>query len=173
MGSDLSTPQSFAIGPYKLDMSIDGFGGPLPSVRDQTGLLLLEEITPAEYKVLPKTFKGEKIFKAPDVSFLGFSWNMMLGVVEGKIYKMSPSLWLPGKSQADEAAMKVLDYCKSKLGEPEQREGFASPETGSFMWHTSDGNVILEKPFETPLGFVINLFFTSRAARLFKKRGWF
>jgi hypothetical protein len=148
----LNTP-SFDIGPYKLDMSIVGLEG-------------LVEITTAEYKVLPKTFKGENIFKAPDVSFLGFSWNIMLGVVGGKIYKISPSLMLQGKSQADEAAMKVLVYCKSKLGEPAQQQ------TASFMWHTSDGNVILEN-FETSFGFVINLFFTSHAVRSFQKRGWF
>jgi hypothetical protein len=154
MPSDPSRPPSFAIGPYELDMSITGLEG-------------LVEITPAEYNVLPKTFKGEKIFKAPDVSFLGFSWNMMLGVVEGKIYKISPSLMLQGKSRADEAAVKVLAYCKSELGEPAQQQ------TGSFMWHTSDGNVILEKPFETPFGFAINLFSTSHAVRSFQKRGWF
>jgi hypothetical protein len=85
MASDLSTRASFAIGPYNLDMSIVGLEG-------------LVEMTSAEYKVLPKTFRGDKVFKAPDVSFLGFSWNMMLGVVEGKIYKISPSLMLQGKS---------------------------------------------------------------------------
>lgn len=156
MASDPLNPPSFAIGPYNLDISIVGLEG-------------LVEITPAEYKVLPKTFKGEKIFKAPDLSFLGFSWNMVLGVVEGKIYKISPSLMLQGKSQADEAAMKVLVYCKSKLGEPAQQQ------TGSFMWQTSDGNVILENPFETPFGFgfAINLFFTSGAVRSFQKRGRF
>jgi hypothetical protein len=154
MASDPSSPLSFAIGPYELDMSIAGLKG-------------LVEITPAEYKVLPKTFKGEKIFKAPDVSFVEFSWNMILGVVKGKIYKISPSLMLQGKSQADGAAMKVLVYCKSKLGEPAQQQN------GSFMWHTSDGNVILENPFETPFGFAINLFSTSHAVRSFQKRGWF
>jgi hypothetical protein len=148
MASDLSNPAIFAIGPYNLDMSMAGLEG-------------LVEITSAEYKVLPKTFKGEKIFKAPDVSFLGFSWNMMLGVVGGKIYKISPSLMLQSKSQADEAAMEVLAYCKSELGEPAQQQ------TGSFMWHTSDGNVILEN-LETSFGFVINLFSTSGAVRSYK-----
>jgi hypothetical protein len=142
-------PPSFAIGPYKLDMSIVGLKG-------------LVEITPAEYNVLPKTFKGEKIFKAPDVPFLGFSWDIRLGVVEDKIYKMSPSLVIRGKRQADEALMKVLTYCKSKLGEPVEQQ------TGLFMWDTNDGNVILQSPLETPFGFVINLFSTSRAVRLFK-----
>jgi len=148
MASDLSNPASFAIGPYELDMLIVGLEG-------------LVEITPVEYKMLPKTFKGEKIFKAPDVSFLGFSWNMALGVVEGKIYKISPSLMLQGKSQVEEAAVKVLAYCKSELGEPAQQQ------TGSFMWHTSDGNVILEN-LETSFGFVINLFSTSGAVRSYK-----
>ena len=140
------------IGPYRLDMSIVGLEG-------------LVEITPAEYKALPKTFKGEKIFKAPDVSFLGFSWNMVLGVVGGNVYKISPSLMLQGKSQADGAAIKVLAYCKSKLGDPAQQQ------TGSFMWYTSDGNVILQN-LQTPLGFAINLFCTSRSVQSFKKRGW-
>jgi hypothetical protein len=61
--------------------------------------------------------------------------------------------------------MKVLAYCKSKLGEPAQQQ------TASFMWHTSDGNVILEN-LETPFGLAINLFSTSHAVRSFKKRGW-
>jgi hypothetical protein len=149
MASDRSKPTSFAIGPYKLDMSIVGLKG-------------LVEITPAQYDVLPKTFKGEKIFKAPDVSFLRFSWDMMLGVVQGKIYKISPSLVIPDKRQADEATIKVLAYCKSKFGEPVEQQ------PGLFMWDTSDGNVILQKPLETPFGFVINLFVTSRAVRSYK-----
>jgi len=147
MALDSSKPASFAIGPYKLDMSIVSLKG-------------LAEISPAEYKVLPKTFKGEKIFKAPDVSFWGFSWDVRLGVVNGKIYKISPSLMLQGKKGEEELAIKekILSYCKAKLGQPAEQSGL------SIIWDTSDGNVVLQG-LQTPFGFVINLFLTSSAVK--------
>lgn len=148
MASDPSKPPGFAIGPYKLDMSILGLKG-------------LVELTPKQYDIFPKTFKGEKIYNAPNVTFLGFSWNMMLGVVEGKIYKINPYLEIHDKKQANETAMKTLMHCKSKLGEPAQHQ------TGLFIWDTKDGNVVLQTA-ETSEGFAVNLFSTSLAVRSFK-----
>ena len=147
MASDPSSPPSLAIGPYNLDMSIVGLKG-------------LVEIPPAEYKVLPKTFKGEKIFKAPDVSFLGFSWDVRLGVVNGKIYKISTSLMFQREKRMEKVAIKekILSYCKSKLGEPAEQTDL------SIIWDTSDGNVMLQT-LATPLHFVINLFCTSSAVK--------
>jgi hypothetical protein len=148
MASDPPNPPSFAIGPYKLDTSIIGLKG-------------LVELTPREYDIFPKTFKGEKIYNGPNVTFLGSSWKVMLGVVEGKIHKINPYLEIYEKEQANEIAMKTLMYCKSKLGEP------ARQQTGFFIWDTNDGNVVLQTA-ETSEGFALNLFSTSRAVRSFR-----
>ncbi len=148
MASDPSNPPSFAIGPYKLDTSIIGLKG-------------LVELSPREYGIFPKTFRGEKIYNGPNVTFLGYSWKVMLGVVERKIYKINPYLEIHEKKQANEIATKTLMYCKSKLGEPAQQQ------TGFFIWDTNDGNVVLQTA-ETSEGLALNLFSTSRAIRSFR-----
>lgn len=141
--SEFRTPYSFPIGTYKLDMSIENCKG-------------LIELTSEEYAVFPREFEGEKIYKASHVSFLGYTWNMEIGTVGGKIYKLA--LWLEFISQkhANQAAMKVLEYCRSKIGEPTEQQ------TDLFIWDTADGNTILQTAFAGNR-YVVNFFSTSRA----------
>ena len=70
--------------------------------------------------------------------FLGRAWQLQLGTVDGKIYKIAPYLLLKEKQDANAVAMESLRYCISNLGEPvEQRSAF-------FVWDALDGNVILQ-----------------------------
>jgi len=147
VASDPTKPSSFAIGPYNLDM-------PLKDIKG------LKEISSDEYDIFQKKFEREKIYKAPSINFLALTWDIMLGVVEGRIYKISSGYTTKDKNQANEAAMKALTYCKSKLGEPSEQQ------TGLFIWNTKDGNVILQTA-ATSEGFAVFLFSTSRRVKEF------
>jgi hypothetical protein len=135
--------KSFPIGTYAVGESTQGIKG-------------LSEFSPQEYALMPKEFKGAANYNAPPVMFLGRSWKMSLGTVNGRIYKVAPYMELNSKLEASKAAMAALQFCTEKLGRP------AEQETGLFTWDTSDGNVILQT-FETAEGLAINLFITSSA----------
>ena len=140
---------SFPIGPYRLDASIDG----IPDLR---------EFSSAEYAVMGRQFDGERNYNAPPVEFLGRRWNLMLGTVNRKIYKIAPFLEAGSKEEANPIAIATLRYCTETLGKPD------SQKTGLFVWDTSDGNMILQTA-ETERGLAINLFVTSRDVRNFRR----
>lgn len=136
---------SFPVGIYRLSDQIDTIEG-------------LVELSEAEYQVMTRNFDGEHIYKAPTVMFIGRPWNMMLGAVHGRIYKLAPYLEMGDKQEANRLAFDALSYCRSQLGKPSQQE------TGLFIWDTIDGNVILQTA-DAADGFAINLFITSNAVR--------
>ena len=136
---------SFPIGPYVLNMNATGLSG-------------LRELSEQEYRVFPKEFQGEKIYHGPPVEFLSLTWDTMLGVVNGTVYKIAPSFQTYEKNEANNAAMAALAYCSSQLGEP------ASQRTGFFVWDTVDGNIILQTA-ETHEGLSVNLFLTSSSIK--------
>jgi hypothetical protein len=109
-----------------------------------------------------RQFEGEINYNAPVLVFLGRPWKLMLGTVNGKVYKIAPYLELDNKQEANPIAMETLRYCTEHLGQP------AAQNTGMFIWDTTDGNVVLQTA-ETAEGLEINLFITSRAVRNFKK----
>ncbi len=49
----------------------------------------ITEISKAEYSVLKLSFANEKIFHGKQIDFCGVLWNSVIGVVQGKIYKIS------------------------------------------------------------------------------------
>ncbi len=73
------THASFPVDTYRLDASIDGLAG-------------LVEFSPLEYATMGRQFEGETGYNAPPVTFLGQQWNLMLGTVHSKIYKIAPHL---------------------------------------------------------------------------------
>jgi hypothetical protein len=70
---------SFAVGPYSIDMPVDGISS-------------LREASDEEYAAYGRHFSGERIFHAPPIEFLGFEWEMLLGTVNSRIYKVAPLL---------------------------------------------------------------------------------
>lgn len=144
------TRQSFQVGQYKLDATVEGVNG-------------LTEFSASEYAAMGRQFEGEKNFNAPPVTFLGRQWKLQLGTVHGKIYKIAPYLLVRDKKEANSVATDALRYCTEKLGKPSEEK------TGLFVWDTSDGNVILQTA-DTVEGFDINLYITSKAVRSFKRK---
>jgi len=145
-----SPNHTFSVGDYKLDAPVAHFSQ-------------LKEFSESDYSVMGRPFEGEIDYNAPPVSFLGQSWQLQLGTVNGKVYKIASYLRPKNLQDANEAALKTLQYCSEELGKPtEQRSGF-------FIWDTTDGNVILQTD-EAREGFFVNLFLTSSSVKTFKRR---
>ena len=148
-GSRAGLPSSFPIGVYRID-------SPTPISHE------LVELTAEEYKFFARMFKNEKTYKAPPVVFLGRSWNVMLGTVDGRVWKVAAFVELDNMAEAKRLTDEVMKYCISQLGKP------AEQQPHLITWDTRDGNVILQTA--TVMGTAaINLFVTSRAAGSFEQ----
>lgn len=95
--------------------------------------------------------------------FLDYSWKLMLGTVNNKIYKIALYADLKTKKEANPIAMDTLLYCTKELGEPSIKK------TGLFMWDAFDGNVILQTA-EVGNELSINLFLTSSSVNNFEHK---
>ena len=133
--------ESFAIGRYRLDGSVEGLGG-------------LIEFAPSEYAAMGRQFVGEKDYNALPVAFLGRSWEVMVQAVHGRICAIAPYLLVANRGDADRIATETFRYCVEELGKPAERH------TDFFRWRTRDGSVILRTE-TTAAGFRIGLFLTS------------
>ena len=138
-------PETFAVGRYKLDGSIEGVGG-------------LIEFSPHEYAAIGRQFVGEKDYSALPVEFLGRQWEVMVQAVYGRICAIAPYVMVANRRDANRLVTEVFRYCVDELGKP------AEQQTDFCLWRTSDGTVIL-KTEETPDGFRIGLFLSSNATR--------
>jgi hypothetical protein len=133
--------ESFTVGAFRLDGSIEGLGG-------------LIEFSPGEYAAMGRQFVGERNYNALPVSFLDRSWEVMVQAVHGRICAIAPYLLTADRQDAERIAMETFDYCAARLGEP------AEQKPGIFLWRTSDGSVMLRTE-QTADGFRIGLFLTS------------
>jgi hypothetical protein len=140
---------SFPVGPYSLDMEIAGLSG-------------LHEFSKIEYRAVTRQFKGERIYHAPDVDFVGYSWKVLLSVINHKIYKITAYIETKDKDLANGAIMNSFLYCKNQIGEP------AKQRSEMFIWDTIDGDIAFQTT-QVPEGFGINLFLTSHAIRNFSR----
>ena len=147
--SKTSPSTSFPIGPYRLDMQIAGLSG-------------LREFTKIEYRGVTRQFKGERIYYAPDVEYLGYHWKVMLNAVNGMVYKITAYIETKDKDLANVAAMDTFLYCKNQIGEPNKQRN------EMFIWKTIDGNIGLQTTQITE-GFEINLLMTSHTVRNFSR----
>jgi hypothetical protein len=142
-------PLSFAIGEYRIDTQI-------------SALHKLVELTTEEYKFFTRVFKNEKTYKAPPTIFLGRSWNVMLGTVNGRVWKVATFIELDNVSEANRLSDDVMGYCISHLGKPMEKQ------PNIITWDTRDGNIILQTA--TVMGTVaINLYVTSCAVGSFMR----
>jgi len=140
---------SFPVGPYSLDMEIAGLSG-------------LHEFSKIEYRGVTRQFKGERIYYAPDVEYLGYHWKVMLNAVNGMVYKITAYIETKDKDLANVAAMDTFLYCKNQIGEPNKQRN------EMFIWKTIDGNIWLQTTQITE-GFEINLLMTSHTVRNFSR----
>jgi hypothetical protein len=100
----------------------------------------LTEISAQEYAVLPKTFMAEQILKAPDATFLGLRWSLLLGTIDGRIYKLSAQFVAASDDEADAAFTKAAHFCEVRFGASSK----SIAEFGSF-WKTTFGNVVVDR----------------------------
>jgi len=100
----------------------------------------LTEISQLEYNALPKTFVGEKILRAPDTLFLGHLWNIRIGTINGRIYKLSTHFESDNDNAVDTAYSKAIDFCTTQYGAP-----FLNKRGKIIGWDTPFGNIIVDR----------------------------
>ena len=119
----------------------------------------LIEISQLANKAFPKMFQGEKILRAPDVTFLGYSWKMVLGVINHRIYKLSVQFISDNARMADMTYSEAIKFCSKQYGTPSsgkdlpsslrtlyERSGWTESEADRVMvWDTSFGNIIVDR----------------------------
>lgn len=140
---------SLPLGKYTLDMSIDCFAD-------------LVEFTATEYAIYGRHFDGERNYNAPKIGFVKRQWEVALGTVWDKVYKIALFFESESSATVNDVSTDVMQFCLQHLGSPsEEREDL-------IVWDASDGNVLLQfsKVADT---YVINLFETSNAVRTFTR----
>ena len=139
------TAKSFELGGYSLEMQ-------------PASLRNLTELSESEYLAFPRQLRGEAIYHAPPTEFLGNRWEMMIGMVDGEIYKLAASVELDDQQQAVELIQTAFRACEVQLGTPTQEQ------QGLFVWDTTDGNVIVQTA--SIMGTVaVNIFAASKIIR--------
>ena len=138
----------FSVGPYSLDASIAGVEG-------------LVEWSTAEYNNFGRQYRGEKNYHAPPVTFQGRQWKLIIGTVNGKIYKLVPHEEFTDKAVGNAVAADAVSFYREGLGEP------AKPRPGLFIWDKPEANVIVQTA-EARDGMGVQVFLTSAASRAFE-----
>jgi hypothetical protein len=133
------------IGPYRLDMNTGDTSK-------------FEELTPTERKALNLgvQFKGERIFHTPSADFAGARWEIILGAVDNRVYKVSALLALENRDQRDRMWRNLEGQFRTSLGTP------ASSSADILTWDIEDGNVVMNRA-DTGGAYVVVLTLTSRA----------
>src|SRR5260370_40177333 len=116
------------------------------------------ELTPSERKALNLAveFKSERIYNAPPADFAGTSWEIILGAVDNRVYKVSAVLVLENHEQRDRMWRNLDGQFRTSLGTP----AIASEDI--ITWDTEDGNVVMNRA-DTGAAHVVVLTLTSRA----------
>jgi hypothetical protein len=138
------TAVEFPLGNYRLDMLLQEVSG-------------LRELTKQEYAVFGRASLQEVIYHATPVEFVGHSWNMMVGTIEGKIYRLAASLAFSGEEETTRFIENVYEKCEFFLGTPTEEE------RGCFIWDTETGKVIFQYAvIQETNTFAANLFVGDR-----------
>jgi hypothetical protein len=141
--------KALILGPYRLDMKMDSIAG-------------LSEISAAEKVALQliMEFKNTRIFHAPHAYFAGLTWEILLGAVDGNVYKVSALTEFNSSETRNTAWQNVVGVLRNQLGTPE------TLTENILAWNTKDGNVILNRS-DSNNAVVITL--TSCAIRYFER----
>lgn len=119
------------IGEYSLGQNIKAIRG-------------LVEFTPEEYSVFksyPGWFNlpGEKIFKAPDITFNRRVWHLTVGALDGRIYILGLQYFTENRTAASSLLRETLGFVRSQMGVPTEQT--KSPER--YVWESTEGSVLL------------------------------
>jgi hypothetical protein len=115
----------FAFPPYTLDHA--------PPEPQKLRFLSEEELTQLDRGVV---FVGEQVSRAPPASFEGLEWSVVLGLVDGIIYKISAQ-WSGARAEAGRAHRAVVIRCFKDYGSSKNISGVE-------LWDARNGNVILQ-----------------------------
>jgi len=144
----LTSAMGFALDNYRLD-------------RPHPPGTTLRELTHDEYRVFPRHFVGEAIYHAPPAEFVGHRWDVMIGMINERPYKLAAFLRMEGWEEADPIIEAAFKRCDLQLGTPsEERQGL-------YVWDTEDGNVILQTTFIAD-SIALNIYVTSGEIRNMK-----
>lgn len=137
----------FPLGDYRLDMRL----------RD---IKELRELTKQEYALFGRESLQEVIYQAGPTEFLGRTWDMKVGTIEGKIYQLGASLAFSANNaekEMTEFIRGVYEHCEGLLGTPtEERQG-------NIIWDTETGKVIFQYAvLKDTNTFAANLFVGDR-----------
>jgi hypothetical protein len=137
----------FRLGDYRLDMQLNDING-------------LKELTSQEYAVFGRDSLQETIYHANPTEFLGRTWEIMVGTIEGKIYQLGASL----SFSANKAEKEMSELIRNIYERFEMFLGTPTEETrGNIVWDTETGKVIFQyavlKETET---FAANIFVGDR-----------
>ncbi|MGO9210428.1 MAG: hypothetical protein ACLP2H_09965 [Terriglobales bacterium] len=133
------------IGPYRLDTN--------------TGdVSKLVELTPDEKRALNPgvEFKGERIYHAPPAGFAGANWDIVLGAVDNRVYKVSALLVFEKREQRDRMWRHLDGLLRIPLGTPADEcskistaafecERSSTASANLISWDTEDGNVNMNR----------------------------
>lgn len=150
-----------SIGPYTLGADIGSLQG-------------LVELTFLEYLAMPKEFPGEKIFKGRPVDFLGREWEIVIGSIEGCVYKIQAQITSDDPTVVSEAITTTFRYCKERLGWPTKQKQVRLNTMN--IWSMEEGNVVLGTGGGSGRFRFVNLALTSavvvRSRSVAKKKGF-
>jgi hypothetical protein len=142
-----SVLHKFDFGTYRLHDTITDFAG-------------LVEFSSLEYAAIRRKFKGEKIYNAPPINFLGRSWQLMLSIVNGRIWKIAVLISRSNEQEATPIAIQAHQYCEQLLGSPSEEK------SGLSVWDTKGGNVVMQTT-QGVHGPLIAVFLTSASIQQF------
>jgi hypothetical protein len=104
----------------------------------------LVELTPEEYAALWSFqggvgLPGEQVFNAPKVTFNQHLWDLTVGTLNGKVYKLALQYISTDRAEARSIFEETLKFVKLQMGAPAEQ-----PKTPKwYLWDSTDGNVVL------------------------------
>jgi len=122
----------------------------------------LVEFKPDEYAVFRSSpgwfgLPGERIFKAPEVTFNRHLWYLTIGAINKRIYMLALQNISSEPATADILIKETLRFVTSQMGAPTEQ----TEKPKRYVWDSVDGSVILAE--RSAMGFTsINFILTSK-----------
>lgn len=126
----------------------------------------IEELSEKEYRVIEKIFEKEAIYKAPSIEFLKQKWGMLIGTVEGEIYKLHLNSTFLTNEEAFRCKALTCHSFETRLGEATDKS--FEDHSINHIWDTHYGNVHLGY-ISSRETYNINISATSNKIRTFNR----
>jgi hypothetical protein len=131
-------------------------------INNTSGIGELTELSQEEYEDIPRQVKGEIIYNAPPINFMGRQWEFVVSSIHGKICKWAAGCEVEKDENIESIGNDVIDYCVQWLGATTEEK------IGHLYWDTEDGDVNLLLRNMTDF-FYISIVVTSREFRSFER----